>query len=71
MASQTLERAINPYDVSADALYTEDTWREPFTFLRREMPVSWRPESPFGGYWSAATHETIQEIELMPEVFSS
>ena len=73
MASHTLtrDRAINPYDVSADALYTEDTWREPFAFLRREMPVSWRPESPFGGYWSAVTHETIQEIELMPEVFSS
>lgn len=71
MASQTLERAINPYDVSADALYTEDTWREPFATLRREMPVSWRPESPFGAYWSAVTHETIQQIELMPEVFSS
>ena len=73
MASHTLtrDRAINPYDVSADALYTEDTWREPFAFLRREMPVSWRPDSPFGGYWSAVTHETIQEIELMPEVFSS
>jgi cytochrome P450 len=73
MASQTLtrDRAINPYDVSADALYTEDTWREPFAFLRREMPISWRPESPFGGYWSAVTHGHIQEIELMPEVFSS
>ena len=73
MASQTLtrERAINPYDVSANALYTEDTWREPFAFLRREMPISYRPESPFGGYWSAVCHEQIQQIELMPEVFSS
>lgn len=73
MASQTLtrERAINPYDVSANALYTEDTWREPFAFLRKEMPISWRPESPFGGYWSAVCHEHIQEIELMPEAFSS
>ena len=77
MADQTLgqtldrDRAINPYDVSADAIYTGDTWREPFTFLRAEMPISWRPESPFGGYWSAVTHEHIQQIELMPEVFSS
>ena len=73
MASQTLsrERAINPYDVSANALYVEDSWREPFAFLRREMPISWRPESPFGGYWSAVTYEHIQEIELMPEAFSS
>jgi len=73
MASQTLDRdrAINPTDVSANALYTEDTWREPFAFLRAEMPISWRPESPFGGYWSAVTHAHIQEIELMPEAFSS
>ncbi len=73
MASQTLtrERAINPFDVSANALYTEDTWREPFAFLRAEMPISWRPESPFGGYWSAVSHAHIQEIELMPEAFSS
>lgn len=73
MAGQTLthDRAINPHDVSADAIYTGDTWREPFAFLRKEMPISWRPESPFGGYWSAVTHEHIQQIELMPEVFSS
>lgn len=73
MASHTLtrERAINPYDVSANALYTEDTWRAPFAFLRAEMPISWRPESPFGGYWSAVSYSHIQEIELMPEVFSS
>ncbi len=73
MASQTLDRdrAINPTDVSANALYTEDTWREPFAFLRAEMPISWRPESPFGGYWSAVSYAHIQEIELMPEVFSS
>lgn len=69
--TQTRDRAINPYDVSADALYTEDTWREPFAVLRRDTPISWRPESPFGGYWSAVTHEHIQQIELMPEVFSS
>ncbi|WP_295528729.1 cytochrome P450 [Novosphingobium sp. Chol11] len=73
MASQMLtqERAINPTDVSANALYTDDTWREPFAFLRAEMPISWRPESPFGGYWSAVSYEHIQQIELMPEVFSS
>ncbi len=73
MASQTLspDRAINPVDVSANALYTEDTWRVPFAQLRADMPISWRPDSPFGGYWSAVTHAHIQEIELTPEAFSS
>ena len=65
------QRAINPVDVSANALYVEDSWREPFAKLRAEMPVSWCPESPFGAYWSVVTHGLIQEVELHPEVWSS
>ena len=64
-------RAINRTDVSANALYVDDTWREPFAKLRAEMPVSWCPESPFGAYWSVATHALVQEVEVHPEVYSS
>ena len=71
MATLAEDRAINPIDVSANDLYVEDTWREPFARLRAEMPVSWCPQSPFGAYWSAVTHATISEIELNPQVFSS
>ena len=67
----TASRPINPVDVSADALYVEDTWRAPFAKLRAEMPVSWCPDSPFGAYWSVVTHDLVQEVELHPEVFSS
>ena len=65
------ERAINLTDVSADALYVEDSWREPFEQLRTEAPVSWCPESPFGAYWSVTTHDLIQEVEVHPEIYSS
>ena len=71
MTTDTANRPINPYDVSEDALYVHDTWREPFAHLRREMPLSWRPESPFGPYWSAVTHDLVQEVELRHDVFSS
>ncbi|WP_408591516.1 cytochrome P450 [Novosphingobium sp.] len=73
MATATLahDRAISPYDVSENALYTQNTWREPFAWLRANMPLSWRQDSPFGGYWSAVTHDLIQQIELQPDVFSS
>lgn len=64
-------RAINHTDVSANALYVEDTWREPFAKLRAKMPVSWCPESPFGAYWSVVTHDLVQEVEVHPEVYSS
>lgn len=66
-----LDRAISPIDVSDIALYTEDRWREPFARLRRDMPVSWCADSPYGGYWSVVTHELIQEVELNHAVFSS
>ena len=71
MTTDTTSRPINPYDVSEDALYVHDKWREPFAFLRREMPLSWRPESPFGAYWSAVSHYLVQEVELRHDVFSS
>jgi cytochrome P450 len=62
---------ITPIDVSANALYVEDTWRLPFEQLRREMPVSYCPESPYGPYWSVTTLDLIQEVEGNPDVFSS
>lgn len=66
-----MTRPLNPVDVSQDALYVENTWREPFAHLRAEMPLSWREESPFGAYWSAVTHDLVSEVELRHDVFSS
>ena len=71
MATVATPRAINPVDVSANALYVDDTWREPFARLRAEAPVSWRADSPFGAYWSVATHALVQEVEVHPEIYSS
>ncbi|WP_374284136.1 cytochrome P450 [Novosphingobium sp.] len=64
-------RALNPVDVSDSALYTEDTWREPFARLRADAPVSWREDSAYGPYWSVASHELIQQVELDPATYSS
>ncbi len=64
-------RALNPVDVSDSAFYTEDTWREPFARLRAEAPVSWREDSAYGPYWSVASHELIQQVELDPATYSS
>lgn len=66
-----MTRPLTPVDVSQDALYVDDTWREPFAQLRAEAPLSWREESPFGSYWSAVTHDLVSEVELRHDVFSS
>ena len=64
-------RAPTPLDLSDTALYTEDRWREPFAALRAEAPVSWREDSPYGGYWSVVTHDLCQAVELDWETYSS
>ena len=58
------KRAITPVDVSREALYVENRWHEPFAWLRREMPVSYCPESLYGPYWSVVTHELVGAVEL-------
>ncbi len=63
--------AITPFDPSDNALYVEDRWQSPFAALRRDMPVSYRPESPYGPYWSIATHDMIQAVEGDADTFSS
>ena len=52
-------------------MFVEDTWRAPFAQLRAEMPISWCPQSPYGGYWSVANHALISEVELRAGEFSS
>lgn len=66
-----IEVPMTPIDVSDNALYVEDRWREPFAQLRRDMPVSYRADSPFGPYWSVVTLDLIQEVEANPDVYSS
>ncbi|QJB70099.1 cytochrome P450 [Parasphingorhabdus halotolerans] len=70
--SDVLEkRAITPFDVSEGALYSENRWQEPFAQLRRDMPVSFLPDSPYGPYWSVVTHDLVQQVELDAQTYSS
>ena len=71
MATLAPARALTPTDVSDAALYIEDRWREPFAQLRAAMPVSWRADSAYGGYWSVVTHDLVGKVELDPATFSS
>jgi cytochrome P450 len=64
-------QAVTPMDVSENGLYVENRWAEPFAALRRDMPVSHCPESPYGPYWSVATPDLIQEVESNPDIYSS
>ncbi|MFC4294792.1 cytochrome P450 [Novosphingobium tardum] len=69
--TEVIDRPISLFDVSDPSIYANDTWREPFAALRRAMPISWCPKSPFGPYWSVVTHDLIREVEAKPHIFSS
>ena len=58
-------------DVSQPRLYRDDSWGSAFARLRREDPVHFHPESPFGPYWSITRHADIQTVEAHPDIFSS
>lgn len=58
-------------DVSDPALYRDDCWREPFARLRREDPVHFHADSPYGPYWSVTRHADIMKVELDHATYSS
>ena len=58
-------------DVSQPRLYREDSWGPHFARLRREDPVHYHPESPFGPYWSVTRYADIMKVELDPVTYSS
>jgi cytochrome P450 len=62
---------LDRLDVSDSRLYQQDAWRPYFERLRREDPVHFTAESPFGPYWSITTHEGIRHVESHHELFSS
>ena len=58
-------------DVSQPRLYRDDSWGSAFARLRREDPVHFHPESPFGPYWSITRYADIMSVDTNHQVFSS
>ncbi|MEY2944115.1 MAG: hypothetical protein RLY97_2129 [Pseudomonadota bacterium] len=58
-------------DVSRAELYAENSWQEPFAWLRANAPVHFVADSKHGPYWSVSTYQHIVDIEAQPEIFSS
>jgi cytochrome P450 len=58
-------------DVADPALYRGDSWRPHFERLRREDPVHYHPESPYGPYWSVSRYADIMAVELDHATYSS
>jgi cytochrome P450 len=58
-------------DVSDPRLLEQDAWRPFFSRLRKEDPVHYQANSPFGPFWSITRFEDIVAVESDPASFSS
>ncbi len=62
---------LDQFDVSNPQLYQDDTWYPYFERLRREAPVHYVPNSPFGPYWAVSKYRDIMHCEVHHEIYSS
>ena len=67
----TASLRLDQFDVSDPGLYQTDSWRPYFDRLRREAPVNYVPDSPYGPYWAVSKYKDIMHCEVHHEVFSN
>ncbi|MEA2788010.1 MAG: hypothetical protein QOG73_416, partial [Acetobacteraceae bacterium] len=59
------------FDVSDPKLYQDDAWHPYFERLRREDPIHYVADSPYGPYWAVSKYQDIMHCEVHHEVFSN
>ncbi len=64
-------KPLEEIDVSDPQLYFTDTWYPYFERLRREDPVHYTPQSPYGPYWAVTKYRDMVKVEVNHKVFSS
>src|SRR6185312_11000866 len=62
---------LDKLDLSDPQLYYDDAWQPYFERHRKEAPVNYIPDSPYGPYWSVAKYRDIVQVEVNHKVFSS
>ncbi len=62
---------LDEIDVSDPALFQQDIWYDLFARLRREAPVHYCADSPYGPYWSVTKYDDIMTVELDHATYSS
>jgi cytochrome P450 len=62
---------LDRLDISDPTRFQDDTIWPYFERLRREDPVHYCPDSPFGAYWSVTKFKDIMAVDTNHPVFSS
>jgi len=62
---------LDKIDVSQGRLFQQDKHWRYFERLRKEDPVHYCPDSPFGPYWSVTRFKDILHVDTHHQIFSS
>ena len=62
---------LSTYDITDPELWRQEAYWDFFARLRKEAPVNYTPDSPFGPYWSVSTYKDIMTVDTSHGVFSS
>jgi cytochrome P450 len=62
---------LSKLDLTDPELWRREAYWDRFARMRKEDPVHWCPDSPFGGYWSVTRYPDIMTIDTTHGIFSS
>ena len=71
VVDRNLHGPIDQVDPSEAVLFETEAHHDVFRRLRREDPVHFLPDSPFGPYWSITRFDDIVTVDSNHKVFSS
>jgi cytochrome P450 len=65
------ELDLSTYNLTDPEIWRRDAFWDRFARMRKEDPVHWCPDSPFGGFWSVTKYKDIMTVDTTHGVFSS
>ena len=70
-APKASEIDLATFDITDPELWRQGVFWDYFTRMRKEAPVNYTPESPFGPYWSVTSYKDIMTVDTTHGIFSS
>jgi cytochrome P450 len=65
------ELDLSTYNITDPEIWRREAYWDRFARMRKEDPVHWCPDSPFGPFWSVTTYKDIMAVDTNHGVFSS
>src|SRR5262249_56292612 len=63
--------ALDKCDISDPEYWRQEAYWDYFARMRKEAPVHWCPDSPYGPFWSVTRYKDIMTIDTSHGIFSS